>query len=189
VLIRAFPKAKSAGFTLIELLVAVMVLIILVGLGMPSFLQMLRNSEMRAAAEGVANGLQRARAEAVSRNAKVQFVLGLGTSWTVDYVTKPVSTDPVIDSRNSNEGSPHALLVSKAVNPATLVVDAGSPDATTVTFNQLGQVVANTPASPSIAQITLTAPAGNQTLRVTVGVGGNTRVCDPNVSSPNVRAC
>jgi type IV fimbrial biogenesis protein FimT len=181
VLITAFPRAKSAGFTLIELLVAVMVLIVLVGLGMPSFLQMLRNSEMRAAAEGVANGLQRARAEAVSKNAKIQFVLGSGTSWTVDYVTKPVSTDPVIDSRESNEGSPHALLVAVAADLSTA--------ATTVTFNQLGQVVANTPASPSIAQITLTAPAGNQTLRVTVGVGGNTRVCDPGVSSPNVRAC
>jgi len=77
----------------IELLLALVVLGVLVGLGMPSFIQMLRNAETRAAAESVANGMQRARAEAVSRNAKMQFVLGSGTSWTVDYVTKPVDLD------------------------------------------------------------------------------------------------
>jgi type IV fimbrial biogenesis protein FimT len=179
---KAFPKAKSAGFTLIELLTALMVLVVLVGLGFPSFLQMLRNAEIRAAAESVANGLQRARAEAVSRNAKIQFVLGAGTSWTVDYVTKPVLTDPPLDSRTGSEGSPNATITS------SLAADL-STAATTATFNQLGQVVANADASPPLAQVNFAAAGGNHGLRVTIGVGGNVRVCDPSFSPPHLRAC
>ncbi len=175
------PQTKPAGFTLIELLTALAVLGILVSLGLPSFLQMLRNAEIRAAAESVSNGLQRARAEAVSRNTKVQFVLGAGTAWTVDYVTKPVPSDPPIDSRESNEGSQNTTVSSSLASDATA--------ATTITFNQLGQVVTNADASKSLAQVNFVASGANQGLRVTIGAGGSARVCDPNFVAPHLRAC
>jgi type IV fimbrial biogenesis protein FimT len=175
------PRKALAGFTLPELMITVTVLAVIASMAMPSFLQMLRNYQIRVAAESVANGLQRARAEAVSRNAAVQFVLGSGTSWTVDYVTKPVSTDPPIDSRASEEGSQNASLTPVAADLTTA--------ASTVTFNNLGQVVANADASPTLAQVNLPATDGNQTLRVTVGAGGNARVCDPSLPSTNARAC
>jgi type IV fimbrial biogenesis protein FimT len=173
-------RSKSAGFTLTELLIALLVLGVLMGLGVPSFFEMLRNAQMRSAAEGVANGLQRARAEAVSRNTKVYFTLLPDTSWTVDYVTKPVSTDPAIDSRSSLEGSPNAQAVA-------IASDASA--ATTVTFNQLGQVVANADASKSIVQVDFAIDGANRPLRVLVGAGGSTRVCDPALGAPNPRAC
>lgn len=177
-LIKAFPKAKSAGFTLIELMIALMVLVVLVGMGFPSFLQMLRNAEIRAAAESVANGLQRARAEAVSRNVKVQFILGAGTSWRVDLVP---AAEPPIDSRESSEGSANTSISSSLA--------ADSTAATTITFNQLGQIVPNADASKSLAQVNFVAPGGSQGLRVTIGAGGNARVCDPSYSAPHPRAC
>jgi len=174
-LMKAFGKAKSAGFTLVEVMIALVVLIVLVGLGMPSFLQMLRNMEIRSAAEGVANGLQRARAEAVARNTRVQFVLGPGTAWTVSM---PGVADP-IDSR------PH----SDSANATLIPVSSGGVAASTITYNQLGQIVANAPVSPTLARIDFAAASGNQGLRVTIGAGGNARVCDPNVAAPNARAC
>jgi type IV fimbrial biogenesis protein FimT len=180
VLMKALPRVKSAGFTLVELMLTVAVLGILVGLGMPSFTKAIRNAEIRSAAESVANGLQRARAEAVSRNAKVQFVLGTGTSWTVDYVTKPVPTDPALDSRASSD-SLHATLTAKAADLATA--------ATTITFNQLGQVIANADASLALSQVTFVATGGNQTLLVKVGAGGNAKVCDPSLPASNIRSC
>ena len=179
----ASRAAQSAGFTLVELMVAVGVLGVLTVVGLPAFRQMLQNYQVRVAAESVANGLQRARAEAVARNAAVQFFLGAGTSWTVDYVTKPVPTDPPLDSRSSAEGSANVALAAVAADLATA--------ATTITFNNLGQVIANVPASPALGRVTFNAAAtgGNQTLRVTIGAGGNARVCDPSLPPANVRYC
>ena len=184
--LKAFPKiksaAKSSGFSLVELMITVVVVAILAGLGMPSFVQMLRNAEIRNAAESVANGMQRARAEAVARNAKVQFVLGTGTSWTVDYEVKPVSTAPPLDSRSGSEGSKDVTRTAVAADLTTA--------ATTVTFNNLGQVVANADSSVTLVRVDLVAVSGNQNLRVTLGAGGNAKMCDPSLatgSSP--RAC
>lgn len=169
--------SKASGFTLIELMVTISVLAVITAWGLPSFLQMLRNYQIRVAAESVANGLQRARAEAVSRNASMQFVLSTNTSWTVDYVSKPVVTDPPIDSRSNQEGSQNA---SVTFTPTT---------ASIVTFNNLGQVIANADTSATLTQVDFAATQGNQNLRVTVGAGGNARVCDPSLPSTNVRAC
>jgi type IV fimbrial biogenesis protein FimT len=182
----AFSKTQSAGFTLTEVMVVVAVLGVLATMAVPSFMQMLRNSEISAAAESVANGLQRARAEAVTRNARMQFVLGTGTSWSVDYVSKPVVTDPPLDTRASTESRNATLSVTPA-------------GATTVTFNQLGSVWTNpNPACPgfknadcsdALTQINFNATGGYRSLRVTIGAGGNARVCDPSLPSSSARAC
>jgi len=183
----ASPRLRSAGFTLIELMLAVSVLAVLVSVGLPSFQQMLRNYQFRVASESVANGLQRARAEAVARNARVQYALSvtLGPpavyAWTVDYVNKPVPTDPPIDTWTSTEGAKLATVAGVAADLATA--------ATTITFNQLGQVVTNADASPTLRQVNLAVPGGNQNLRVIIGAGGNARVCDPSLPSSNVRSC
>jgi type IV fimbrial biogenesis protein FimT len=175
----AFPNRKSFGFSLVELMVGIAIVGILATLAMPSFQSWFRNAQIRAAGESITNGLQRARAEAVARNANVEFVLAAGSSWTVDYVVKPVPADPPIDSRSSNEGSKDVTVNAWAADLAT--------PATTITFNNLGGVVAN---AASLTQVDLAAVGGNQNMRVTIGVGGNARMCDPNLaagSSP--RAC
>jgi len=153
-------------------MVGIVIVGVLVSLAMPSFQDVLRNSEVRTAAESIANGLQRARAEAVARNTNVQFVLGTGSSWTVSDGTQ-------IDKRDSSEGS-------KNVTVTALAADLSTP-ATTVTFSNLGIVVAS---ADSLAQVDLTAAGASQNLRVTIGVGGSARMCDPSLtpgSSP--RAC
>ena len=165
-------------------MISIVVVAILMGLGMPSYLKSLRNAENRNAADPITNGMQRARAEAVSRNTTVFFKLSSSTSssWTVDYVTKPVSTDPAIDSRLSTEGSSNVTVTALASDLVTA--------ATTATFNNLGQVVANADASSTINRINLSSTGGNQSLRDTLGAGGNAKVCDPSLavnSSP--RAC
>lgn len=173
-MLNACPKSKHLGFSLVELMIGVAILAILAGLAMPNFQTWIQNSQIRNAAESITNGLQRARAEAVARNANVTFALGADSSWTISVVT-PAS---VIESRSANEGS-------KNVTRTELPVGA-----TTITFNNFGGVVANVPASASLTQVDLAAVGGTQNLRVTIGVGGNARMCDPNLaagSSP--RAC
>jgi type IV fimbrial biogenesis protein FimT len=172
---------KQDGFTLTELMLAVLVLSILTMVGLPSFQQMMRNYQVRAVAEAVVGGLQRARGEAVSRNSTVQFVLGANGAWTVDYVTKPVPTDPPLDQRVSTEGTPNASASGLASDFATA--------ATTITYNNLGQVVANADASQTLARVNFSATGASETLRVTIGAGGNARVCDPGLPAGNIRAC
>ncbi len=170
-----------AGFTITELMLAVLILSILTMVGLPSFQQMMRNYQLRSVAESIVGGIQRARGEAVSRNTNVQFVLATDRSWTVDYVTKPVSTDPPLDQKPSAESAATTTLTPLASDLTTT--------ATTITFNNLGQVVANADASPALARVNFTAAGASETLRVTIGAGGNARVCDPGLPSGNVRAC
>jgi type IV fimbrial biogenesis protein FimT len=170
----ALTFRKNAGFSLIELMVSVVVLGILASIAVPSFQTWIRNTQIRNAAESITNGLQRARAEAVSRNTNVSFVMGTDSSWAISVVN-PAST---IDQRLASEGSKN---VTRAVLPT---------GATTVTFSNVGFVVPNADASNSITQVDLVAAGGSQNLRVTIGTGGNARMCDPNLASgSNPRAC
>lgn len=170
----ACPKSKHLGFSLVELMIGVAILAILAGLAMPSFQTWIRNSQIRNAAESITNGLQRARAEAVALNTNVAFALGTDSSWAISVVT-PAS---LIEQRLSTEGSQNVTRTELPVG------------ATTITFNNFGVAVANVDATASLTQVDLAAVGGTQNLRVTIGVGGNARMCDPNLaagSSP--RAC
>ena len=173
-MLSALTFRKNAGFSLIELMVSVVVLGILASIAVPSFQAWIRNTQIRNAAESIANGLQRARAEAVSRNTNTSFVMGTDSSWTISVVN-PAST---IDQRLASEGSKN---VTRTVLPT---------GATTVTFSNVGLVVPNADASNSITQVDLVAAGGSQNLRVTIGTGGNARMCDPNMASgSSPRAC
>jgi type IV fimbrial biogenesis protein FimT len=179
VLNRVPTRSKLAGFTLAELLIAIAVLSVLVSLGMPSFFTMLRNAELRGVAESIANGMQRARAEAVSRNTFVHFGMTAGTTaWTVDLATGAGPTP--IDARESSEGS----------NATVAGLASDGTAATKITFSPLGQITANKDASKTVMKVTIDPKSGgNQKLQVLVGSGGAARVCDPAYTSPHPRAC
>jgi len=170
-------KSRLTGFSLIEMLIGIAILSILVGLALPSFQTWLQNTQIRNAAESVLNGLQRARAAAVARNTSIAFVLGTGSSWTVSVV----NGGEVVDSRSSNEGSRN---VSRTVTPA---------GATTVTFNNFGGIAANADGSATLTQIELDssvlAATDSRELRVTLGMGGNARMCDPSAPASSPRGC
>lgn len=163
---------------MVELLIGIVILAILMSLAMPSFQIWLQNTQIRNAAEAIQNGLQRARAEAVGRNTNVEFVLGAGSSWTVQVVG-----GAVVESRSGNEGSR---------NVTATVTPGGS---TTVTFNNFGGVVqpTNADGTAPLTQVDLDSSvlsaADSQELRVTIGLGGNIRMCDPNAPAGSPRAC
>ena len=162
---------------MIELMVSIVILSILLGLATPSFKIWLQNVQIRNAAETIQSGLQRARAEAVGRNVNVEFVLGANSSWVVRVVG---GAD--IDTRSNDEGSKNATI---AVTPA---------GATTVTFNSIGSLLAaNADGSLPFTRVDLDSSvltaAESQNLRITIGVGGNVRMCDPNAPAASLRAC
>lgn len=160
----AVLEHRASGFSIVELMFTIAVLAILLGLAMPSFGTWLKNLQVKNAAQSITSGIQRARAEAVSRNMNVSFALGAGSSWTVNIV----STAEVVESKPSTEGA----------EDVTMVIAPGG--ASMLTFGNLGVVIANADGTPPLSQIDFSAVGSDRNMRVTIGIGGNARMCDPN---------
>jgi type IV fimbrial biogenesis protein FimT len=164
-------------------MIGVVILGILASVAVPSFQVWLQNSQIRNAAESIANGLQRARAEAVGRNIDVEFVLSADSSWVVK-----VASGVDIESRSGGEGSKNVVVTTCTPQPCNTFDDD------TVTYNNFGgRKPSNLDGSDPFVQVdvdsaVLTA-AESQNLRITLGVGGNVRMCDPNAPSGSPRAC
>ncbi len=171
-----FGKTAS-GFTLVEMMIAIAIFALLVLAALPEVRTWVQNTQIRTAGEGILNGLQLARTEAVRRNTDMELEMIGVSGWNA----KVASSGLVVQSRPSGEGSGNAVLVVK-------------PDgATKVTFNGLGRLVANGDASPSITEIkidsTAISAASTRELCLTVSSGGAVRMCDPQVAAGDTRAC
>jgi type IV fimbrial biogenesis protein FimT len=149
--------------------------------GVSSYRIWVQNTQIRNAAESIENGIQRARAEAVKCNANVAFTLGAASSWTITHaaicgdLATGAAAGSTLESRSGTEGSKN---ITVAITPA---------GATTITFSSLGTVIANNPVSATPTQIdidsTVLAPADSRDLRVTIGLGGIVRMCDPHLAT------
>lgn len=180
-MLNALPTGKSLGFTLIELMIGITIFAIAMAMGVPSYQTWMQNTQIRNAAESIQNGLQRARSEAVKGNTNVFFRLDTNSGWTI---ASGVPAAPnVIEARSANEGSRN---VTRTVLPA---------GATIITYGSLGALVANQDAPVTLAptEINLDSSvldaADSRDLRVALGVGGNVRMCDPNLTAGTIGAC
>jgi len=168
---------RNDGFTLIEMLVTVVILAILTTIAAPSFRNYLLTLQIRSAAESILNGVQLARAEAIRRNAPIQFVLGTdGAGYSRAWLVQTAGGG-AIQSRAAGESST-AVLIS-------VVPDS----AKTITFDGLGRRTTNSDASNPVKVINVDVPtsimsaAASPDLRIVVLSGGLIKMCDPNISS------
>lgn len=77
---------KSHGFTLIELLITTVVLAILLGFGVPSFLALIENNRLTSQANDFIYAFRMARSEAVKRSAPVRVAAADGSDWRNGWV-------------------------------------------------------------------------------------------------------
>jgi type IV fimbrial biogenesis protein FimT len=168
-----FSNNKTKGFSLIELIIASAIMVVLAALALPSYNQMIQNNRIKSAADSIYNGMQVARAAAVSRNESVQFELrGTNSAWTT-CVKPPAGSCPnpdnatTVQSRSVGDGSSTDIsVVSSAPGPYI--------------FNGLGQL-APAPITFDIDN-TAISPSDSRNLRVIVSAGGSVKTCDPNLS-------
>lgn len=199
----------ARGITIIELLTGLIIVGILLMLALPSFVQMLHNSKLRAGAESISTALQAARSEALRQNRQVEFLL-TDTEPTEDNVAGPNvnTTGPhwmvranttagfrLVEGRSGYEGSNQAgttvVQIAAVVNSSPAATTAG-----TVTFNAVGRAELLADATFDVSN-----PAGGacktaggsepmRCLRVVVTPGGRVRMCDPSVTDlTDTRAC
>lgn len=168
------------GFSLIELMVSITIVALFVLLAMPTFSAWLMNTKIRTAAESISNGLLVARNEAVRRNANVQFVLGSGSSWSVScQAVAPACPDLTpIQSRSTGDGSDSTITVA-------------ANNGTTIVFNSFGLMIAPVVAVGDIVSFDVDGPNTTESreLRVMIRSGGSIRMCDPQVTGTDPRAC
>lgn len=196
----------AAGFTLVEMMVTIAVIAILALLAAPSFSTIIRNTQVRSAADAMQNGLRLAQTEAVRRSRVVVFSL---TSDTPSATAKPAANAPnwLIQALPvvGLDGSAQEFIQGGAFGDATAGVTINGP--ASLCFNSEGRLV----TGKSLATgITCAAPANGTTveydvsrataqlrvgsdrpLRLQVSLGGQVRMCDParRLSSDNPDGC
>lgn len=184
-------KLPMKGFTIIEILIALVILAILASLGVPAFGIMINNTRIRTTAEGILDGLQTARAEAIRRNSYTQFTLGPGAAWTITRVAPPivgleeggVAYNPcdIVETLGS--------AVSEASSATTLAVTPAG--LTRVNFTPMGWVDAQCGASIEQIRVDSSAlsAADSRELDILIRSGGGIRLCDPQVATGDPRSC
>jgi type IV fimbrial biogenesis protein FimT len=180
---------RARGFTLVELMVAITLLAVLLGLAVPWFGTMIRNSRIRSVSEALQNGLRTAQTEAVRRNRQVVFSLtnaepGLDSAAVANGANWAIHTVPPM----SNAAEVHEFIQGGALSDLATGVQINGP--ISICFNSAGRLVANAAPGVPNAVCTLNAPvyavtlpnsvAGRERpLQVTVSLGGQVRMCDP----------
>jgi type IV fimbrial biogenesis protein FimT len=172
-------KKSALGFSLIELIIAIAIVGLVSAIAMPGYATWIKNSRVRTAAESIQNGLQMARAEAVKRNASIRFSLSANSDWSIGCVTTSSNCPATILTRLASEGNTSGATITLSTD------DTAFP--AIVTFSNLGLLDNSTSPAP----FNISFSGADRPLRVTLGVGGNTRVCDPSpsLSATDPRRC
>jgi type IV fimbrial biogenesis protein FimT len=192
-------QRPAPGLTLIELMVTISVLVMLTSALAPSISTWLANTQIRSVASSVQAGLQRARNEAVRRNEPVRFTLvSLTDSAVMDNSCAPVASGASwVVSRDDPTGQ-CGTAISDTTSPRIIerraggvgrksvaiqsLNGAGAASNGIVVFNGFGRVVGST----GIARIdvdNITSGDDYRALRIVIGSGGTTSLCEPKVTS------
>ncbi len=169
-----------SGISLIEILIVLSLIGIAVLQGVPSMTGFMASSRIRTAAEGYSNGIAQARAEAVRLNTSVEFLASTGL-WQVRRVVDGAVLHQAAGTEATTE-------ITTTVTPL---------NATRVTFDPLGRIVAVSPVDGSNAMRQVDFDVSNgaelganrRALRVLVQTGGTVKLCDPLAGNTDPRAC
>lgn len=166
------------GFSLIELMIGLSIAVILIILAAPNYAVWTADAQIRSGTESIADGMRLAHAEAIKRNAQVDFILDRTTAtggWRVVVVG-----GPQVQQARWTEAATRAQF---AVTPA---------GATTVRFDGMGGIVPAAapipPPVPVLREVDIThfgTVVGTRPLKILVGgTRSGIKICDPDPAIP-----
>jgi type IV fimbrial biogenesis protein FimT len=179
---------RSRGLTAIEILISITIIAILLSAALPNFASWQARVRVRNAAEAIYNGIQLARVEAVTRNARTRFTLQADGGWTVRCVTAGIASGcndtAVLHARSGAEGrGVETMNVNGAAASGTSTLD----------FNAIGRP--DTSMTGWISAVDVAAPTAVDAVnemrayRVQVTPFGRIRLCQPFAASGSVTRC
>ena len=180
-------KKVQSGFTLIELMVSVALIGILASVILPGFQGFLAGQKVTGAANNFYNAAQSAKAEAIQRNGRVALVQASeGNSWCLVDRTLSSNTDCSATSNIMEDGVIKKFL---EVPGATISIVKIPSTATEITYNSLGQIVANASGNPTLTDFQVADTSGsNKALNIQL-TNGSIRLCNPHKASGDPQAC
>lgn len=200
---------RERGFTLLELMVGIAIVVLSLAIVAPGFADWIQNSKVRSYADSLQNALQFARAEAVRRNTTVTFQTAstldntcsltiTGSYWVVSAGSANASgacgtavSDPTSNAISTSAGPFILQAGPTATSLSSVSLSATQP---VIAFNGLGQLTTTSGAQPATIALTtyqITSPSGTcvaaggnvRCLDVIVSPAGQTRMCDPSLTS------
>ncbi|MCE3000275.1 MAG: GspH/FimT family pseudopilin [Betaproteobacteria bacterium] len=187
-------NARNLGFTVIELVVTLALFGVLLALGIPAFTTFIQNTQIKNAADNVLNGLTIARAEAIHRNAPVRFQLVSNMTATCEISSTSASWIVSLDDAAGqceiapSETTAPRIIQKYAQQESSPRVTINATGGGMVIFTGLGRVSGAGTTQIDFAHANsvcehVNAAGTSRCLRLLIGSGGGTKLCDPKVSS------
>ena len=186
---------ESSAFTIVELLITLVVISIVLAIGTPTAVRWVRAMEVRSSAEGLRSALQRTRAQAVARNARIRISLGDSTGipgWSVNCVYATAARPSPLLTQTSEASSlvrwGGAILANSSKTGTAFKAGMALPSM--LDFFPLGdapQVASGT----DIALIDVIHSAASNDVRLVLIIdgAGTIRLCDPARPTAHPEAC
>lgn len=102
----------ASGFTLIELLVTMAIVVVLLGVGVPSFRTFVATQRVKSAASEISSVLIQTRSEAIKRNRNVNITQATG-GWQNGWTVSTTSPNGTAVTLNQHEAFPSTLTVAE----------------------------------------------------------------------------
>jgi type IV fimbrial biogenesis protein FimT len=186
------PQRKPLGFTVIELMITVAVLVILIGLAVPSFRDLMDKSRLRGATDGVVNLLNFSRINAVKLGKQVNVSVN-ASNWCAGAVdadsagaNTPGNPIPVVSACDCTAttvactvGGQNALVLSSSYSGVTVTSGATNillSGKGGITFNpKFGSLDLGT--FTNLSALTLKSPTQKYSTQITVSPLGEVSAC------------
>lgn len=135
---------RNGGFTLLELIITVVVLVVLLGIAVPSFLQTINRNAVTGTANDLLASILRARSEAIKTETRVHF------ERVTDWSNWRAFTD---QNENDTLDDPPDVLIEDYFNDGPLPVGNGNV-ANAINFTPRGRTVPALNETSDFFQIT-----------------------------------